>query len=96
MRYRIKIEQIDGKPKWKHIKNICFDTDNVEATIQSILHTVESEHLNALERFKSHLNAHHPTIYEQMVDELGDKFDINAIGSDTTPTEFMENEAFFD
>lgn len=95
-RYRIKIEEI-GNKKFKHIFNLCIDTDKIEKVTAFIEFFFYKENSDAINRLLIHINSRNKTFIDKIITEYEeDIIDWKSKGKDISRREFLMNEIFFE
>lgn len=92
MKFRIKVEKID-KNKYKHIKNIMIESDDIEQTINKIKESCNTEIQEREKLLLEYIIQRQPNMIQRIIKETdNDLIDWNSKGWDISKEEFLANE----
>jgi len=92
MKYRIKIELVEGR-KYTHVHNIMCESDNLKELIRKIRHSIMTEIDNRLGKLMEHLSLKSKDYIDNLISEIDyDLIDWKSKGKDISKREYLENE----
>lgn len=90
VKYRIKIERAEGK--YKHIKNIMIETEDIKETIEKILISIKEEKERRDNILAEKINNREKMIEKVIKQAKEREYDLKSKGNDITEEEFIQNE----